>query len=210
MFPCRCRAQILNRNVGRWYCAYCTSQNYNALNQCSRCSLPGKCVNKVTGEWFCGEDHGHQCDIMVPRPHGCGWPAWRLPCSQLAWRTHQSRQYICEDHFVEYYTRMGHLSFRTLPQSFEPTSIPTASSFTSLGASTQWIDLDRFSTVSDNVDSVLERECPICRGLKLKWRRLTECGHELCEECLREQMRSSLRNKDLCPFDRRPMFDLPL
>ncbi|KAF1965260.1 hypothetical protein BU23DRAFT_392626, partial [Bimuria novae-zelandiae CBS 107.79] len=56
--------------------------------------------------------------------------------------------------------------------------------------------LDEFSTV-------VEHYCPICLEPKIKRRRLTACGHELCEDCLRNQLRSSLHNRFLCPFDRR-------
>jgi hypothetical protein len=211
-FPCRCRAKILNRNVGRWFCSYCTSQNYNVLNRCSRpgCTLPGRCVNKDTGDWYCGEEHGHQCDILVPRPEGCGWPARRLPCSQIAWRTHEDRQWICEDHFVEYHVGPGHLAFRALPRPFDSANSPVESSHTPLGTNSEWIDLNRFSAALDSVDSLLNGDCPICRTPKIQWRRLGVCGHELCDDCLREQMRSSLQNKFLCPFDRRPLFDFPL
>lgn len=200
-FLCPCPAQVYNRTVGRWYCAYCTSQSYSALNRCCRCHLPGQCVDKYTGNWYCGE-HGRQCDVLVPRPPGCGWPARRLPCSQRSLRFSQGGNYICDDHFEEVAVRPDGVVFRL-------SRVPTADlddaleySLTALDADGEVLDLDSFS-------SVVERDCPICLSPKIKWRRLTACGHELCEDCLKEQMRSSLHNKFLCPFDRRPLFDLP-
>ncbi|KAF2451543.1 hypothetical protein P171DRAFT_438256 [Karstenula rhodostoma CBS 690.94] len=94
------------------------------------------------------------------------------------------------------------LAFRTLPDLFDSTNVSPSSSFIPLEGDHEFIDLDSFSTV-------VERDCPICLAPKVKWRRLRTCGHELCEDCLREQMHSSLQNKFLCPFDRRSFFDSP-
>lgn len=200
-FPCPCFAQIFNRNVGRWYCAYCTSRSYNALNRCCRCNLPGRCINKDTGDWFC-EEHGHQCDVLVPRPPGCGWPARNLPCSQLARMFHHDGHCICDDHLAETSVYPSSLAFRTLSGQFDSTHDSPSSSLANLNSGHGFLDLNSFSTV-------VERECPICLVPKVRWRRLRVCGHEVCEECLAEQVRSSLRNRFLCPFDRRPLLDVP-
>lgn len=198
-FVCPCIALIYNRTVGRWYCAYCTSRSYTILNRCCLCHLPGRCVDKDTGEWYCN-DHGHQCDVLVPRPEGCGWPARNLPCSQLAQLLSSNGRYMCHDHLEEMIAGEGNVNLRPLHPQANIDHLLLDAPPTPLDHEGELVDLDAFSTL-------VERDCPICLEPKFKWRRLTTCGHELCEECLQRQLRSSIHNRLLCPFDRRSLFD---
>lgn len=199
-FVCPCPAHIYNRAVGQWYCAYCTSRNYTALNRCCVCALPGRCVEKDSGDWYCDE-HGHQCDVLVPLPEGCGWLARNLPCSQISRMFDSNGRYICHDHLEELVSDGGTLRFRSAGLRISADDIPDNASLGSLDFDGEVIDLDGISTV-------IEGECPICLEPKVTWRRLKACGHELCAGCLRELICSSLENRFLCPFDRRPLFDL--
>ena len=199
-FACPCPAQIYNRAVGHWFCAYCSSQNYTALNLCRLCAQAGRCVDKETGDWYCGE-HGHQCDVVVPRPERCGWPVRKLPCFQLARMHDFDGRNICHDHLQELITHHGTLRFRSPGLQIRVQNVFDRSAPTPLLVNGETFNLDNISTLT-------ERECPICRGPRVRWRRLKACGHEICETCLREQMSSTLANRFLCPFGRRSLFDV--
>ena len=109
-------------------------------------------------------------------------------------------RYVCDDHLDAIIMDRGIVTFRPRYLHADIDNPAAGSSLTPLDFNGELIDLD-------NISTVVERECPICLGPKIKWR-LKACGHEICEDCLREQMRSSLHKKFLCPFDRRSLFDV--
>lgn len=202
-FRCPCAAIIWSRVHRKWLCGYCTSHKYTPQIRCSLdgCFGPGRSVEKDTGNWYC-DAHGHQCEVYVARPEGCRWPSLNLVCSQEARTMDQNRQYICDDHLEEMAAHPNR-PLRLTVAHYDGSVEDAAESPTNIQEDdVVSIDLDVFSTV-------VERNCPICFEPKLKWRKLTSCGHELCEECLHNQILSSFRNRFLCPFDRRPFFGLP-
>ena len=169
------------------------------LNRCHTCDRPGRCVDKDTEAWYC-EEHGRQCDVLVPRPEGCVSRARNLPCSQMAHMRHQDGHFVCEDHLDDIFAARGVVTIRSLQPR-------TGVEDSSAGASIGPLDNDGESVDLDEISTIANKECPICLEPKAKWRILKACGHELCEDCLREQLRSSLFRGLLCPFDRRLLFD---
>ncbi|KAF1993592.1 hypothetical protein P154DRAFT_391855, partial [Amniculicola lignicola CBS 123094] len=57
------------------------------------------------------------------------------------------------------------------------------------------------SSFSTEVDTT----CAICLGSFVRPRRLNRCGHVFCEECLKRQLRSAIKNWDLCAVCREAM-----
>ena len=108
----------------------------------------------------------------------------------------QVGRYVCDDHLDDIVAARGGLTFRPLRSH---AGFGVLRQDESLGA-------DRLIHL-DFISRVVERECPICMEPKAKWRALKVCGHELCEDCLQEQLLSTLDNRFSCPFDRRSLFD---
>ena len=116
---------------------------------------------------------------------------------------HHAGHFLCDDHLDDVSAARGVVTIRSLQPRAEVEDSSAGTSIAPLDDDDESVDLDEISTVAD-------RECPICLEPKAKWRILKACGHELCEDCLRAQVGSSLDNRFLCPFDRRLLFDLPV
>ncbi|KAF2475041.1 uncharacterized protein BDR25DRAFT_311408 [Lindgomyces ingoldianus] len=64
-----------------------------------------------------------------------------------------------------------------------------------------------FSDIATRVTE--DRVCGICMSKKLSILRLTNCGHEICEECLREKLLTEIGSRFDCAYCRMWMLHIP-